>query len=198
MSFVVTENCINCKHTYCADVCPVDAFAEGPNFLVINPDECIECGLCEPACIVGAIMDERSVPGDQRIKFGFEFPGTSFMFPLSKGVGVFLDMSGNRTQWWFDHPSAKGACDLVDRTVRGKHSGFKQLADEKRKEPNMRRRVLEAELQPQRFAQIEMSYPEPNANSGLFVVQVFGLQRVGDKFYATRLPAMIPDIQGLN
>ena len=66
MPFVVTENCINCKHTYCADVCPVDSFHEGPNFLVINPDECIDCAICVPACIVGAIVEERDVPGDQR------------------------------------------------------------------------------------------------------------------------------------
>lgn len=66
MPFVVTEKCINCKHTYCADVCPVDAFYEGPNFLVINPDECIDCMACEPACIIGAIMEDRGVPADQR------------------------------------------------------------------------------------------------------------------------------------
>ena len=66
MPFVVTENCINCKHTYCADVCPVDAFREGPNMLVIDPDECIECSLCVPACIVDAIMEERDVPPGQK------------------------------------------------------------------------------------------------------------------------------------
>ena len=66
MPFVVTENCINCKHTNCADVCPVDAFYEGPNFLVINPRECIDCSLCPSECPVGAIMEDRSVPKDQR------------------------------------------------------------------------------------------------------------------------------------
>ncbi|MCL4721514.1 MAG: ferredoxin family protein [Gammaproteobacteria bacterium] len=65
MPFVVTENCINCKHTYCADVCPVDAFSEGPNFLVINPEECIDCAICVPACIVDAIMEEQDVPREQ-------------------------------------------------------------------------------------------------------------------------------------
>jgi ferredoxin len=67
MPFVVTDDCINCKHTYCADVCPVDCFYEGPNFLVINPDECIDCMCCEPACIIGAIVEDRSVPPDQRM-----------------------------------------------------------------------------------------------------------------------------------
>ncbi len=66
MPLVVTENCINCRHTYCADVCPVDCFYEGPNFLVINAEECIDCTCCEPACIVGAIMEDRAVPEGQR------------------------------------------------------------------------------------------------------------------------------------
>jgi len=65
MPHVVTENCINCKHTFCAEVCPVDCFYEGPNFLVINPDECIDCICCVSACIVGAIMEERDVPREQ-------------------------------------------------------------------------------------------------------------------------------------
>ncbi len=66
MPHVVTENCINCKHTNCAEVCPADCFYEGPNFLAINPDECIDCMFCVPACPVGAIREERDVPREQR------------------------------------------------------------------------------------------------------------------------------------
>lgn len=66
MTFVVTENCIRCKHTDCVEVCPADAFREGPNFLVIAPDDCIDCGLCVPACPVKAIYQEQDVPEDQR------------------------------------------------------------------------------------------------------------------------------------
>ncbi|MDP6437054.1 MAG: DUF3470 domain-containing protein [Gammaproteobacteria bacterium] len=66
MPFVVTENCINCKHTYCADVCPVDAFYEGPNFLVIDRRECIDCSLCPSECPVGAIMELKEVPTELR------------------------------------------------------------------------------------------------------------------------------------
>ncbi len=65
MTFVVTENCIKCKYTDCVDVCPVDCFHEGPNFLVIDPDECIDCTLCEPECPAEAIFSEDDVPEDQ-------------------------------------------------------------------------------------------------------------------------------------
>jgi ferredoxin len=62
MTFVVTENCINCKYTDCVEVCPVDCFHEGPNFLVIDPDECIDCALCEPECPAEAIVSEDDLP----------------------------------------------------------------------------------------------------------------------------------------
>ena len=65
MTYVVTENCIRCKFTDCVDVCPVEAFHEGPNFLVINPDECIDCDVCVPECPVDAIFAEDDVPEDQ-------------------------------------------------------------------------------------------------------------------------------------
>ncbi|MDR3407136.1 MAG: ferredoxin family protein [Methylovirgula sp.] len=55
MPYVVTENCIKCKYTDCVEVCPVDCFYEGENMLVIHPDECIDCGVCEPECPANAI-----------------------------------------------------------------------------------------------------------------------------------------------
>ncbi len=66
MAYVVTENCIKCKYTDCVDVCPVDCFYEGPNFLVIHPDECIDCALCEPECPADAIFEESEVPAEQQ------------------------------------------------------------------------------------------------------------------------------------
>jgi ferredoxin len=60
MTYLVTENCINCKHTDCVSVCPVDCFYEGPNFLAINPDECIDCGVCVPECPVDAIVADNN------------------------------------------------------------------------------------------------------------------------------------------
>jgi ferredoxin len=66
MTYVVTESCIKCKYTDCVDVCPVDCFREGPNMLVIDPDECIDCTLCVPECPVEAIVSEDDLPVDQR------------------------------------------------------------------------------------------------------------------------------------
>lgn len=62
MPFVVTEPCIQCKYTDCVASCPVDCFRDGPNFLVIDPDECIDCGACVPECPVEAIFDAEDVP----------------------------------------------------------------------------------------------------------------------------------------
>jgi ferredoxin len=65
MTYVVTENCIKCKYTDCVEVCPVDCFHEGPNFLVIDPDACIDCAVCEPECPAQAIVAEDDLPHEQ-------------------------------------------------------------------------------------------------------------------------------------
>ncbi|AUB78649.1 MULTISPECIES: ferredoxin FdxA [Spiribacter] len=64
MTYVVTDNCIKCKYTDCVEVCPVDCFHEGPNFLAIDPDECIDCTLCEPECPAEAIYSEDDLPNE--------------------------------------------------------------------------------------------------------------------------------------
>ena len=65
MTFIVTEKCINCKLSDCVEVCPVDCFYEGENMLGINPEECIDCALCEPECPINAIYPEDELPKDQ-------------------------------------------------------------------------------------------------------------------------------------
>ncbi|CAM4103948.1 MULTISPECIES: ferredoxin FdxA [Vibrio] len=67
MAFVVTDNCIQCKYTDCVAVCPADAFYEGPNFMVISPIECIDCGLCVPECDAQAIFQEDELTPDQEV-----------------------------------------------------------------------------------------------------------------------------------
>ena len=70
MTFVVLDSCIKCKFTDCVEVCPVDCFHEGPNMLVIDPDECIDCTLCEPECPVEAIVSEDDIPAGQEDYLG--------------------------------------------------------------------------------------------------------------------------------
>lgn len=64
MTHVVADSCIRCKYTDCVDVCPVECFHEGPQFLVINPDECIDCAVCVAECPVGAIYAEGDLPAE--------------------------------------------------------------------------------------------------------------------------------------
>jgi ferredoxin len=66
MTYVVTEACVRCKYTDCVAACPVDCFHEGPEFLVIDPDGCIDCGVCVPECPIGAIFAEADVPPQQQ------------------------------------------------------------------------------------------------------------------------------------
>jgi ferredoxin len=68
MTYVIVESCIKCKYTDCVEVCPVDCFHEGPNYLVIDPEECIDCSLCEPECPVDAIMSDDDI-ADEELHF---------------------------------------------------------------------------------------------------------------------------------
>jgi ferredoxin len=72
MTHLVTENCIKCKHTDCVSVCPVDCFYEGPNFLVINPDECIDCAVCIPECPVNAIVAQEDIKDPVENQYWFD------------------------------------------------------------------------------------------------------------------------------
>ena len=69
MTYIVNDNCIKCKHMDCVEVCPVDCFYEGENMLVIHPDECIDCGVCEPECPVDAILPDSSGDKDFWVDF---------------------------------------------------------------------------------------------------------------------------------
>ena len=73
MTYVVTENCIKCKFTDCVEVCPVDCFYEGENFLVINPEECIDCGVCEPECPAEAIFPDSEALAKEWLNINREY-----------------------------------------------------------------------------------------------------------------------------
>jgi len=76
MTYVVTENCIKCKYLDCVEVCPVDCFYEGDNMLVIHPDECIDCGVCEPECPAEAIKPDTEPGLEQWLQINAEFSKT--------------------------------------------------------------------------------------------------------------------------
>ena len=73
MTFVVTDVCIMCKHTDCVEVCPVDCFYEGENTLVIHPDECIDCGVCEPECPIEAIKPDTEPEAEKWLEMNREY-----------------------------------------------------------------------------------------------------------------------------
>ena len=73
MTYLVTESCIKCKHMDCVEVCPVDCFYEGENMLVINPDQCIDCGVCEPECPPKAIIPDTESVADKWRPLNAEF-----------------------------------------------------------------------------------------------------------------------------
>ena len=73
MTFVVTENCIKCKYMDCVEVCPVDCFYEGETMLVINPSECIDCGVCEPECPAEAILPDTEADTEKWVELNAKF-----------------------------------------------------------------------------------------------------------------------------
>ena len=107
MPFIVTEACIKCKYTDCVEVCPVDCFHEGPNMLVIDPDECIDCTLCEPECPVEAIMSEDDVPEDQK-KFIALNAELAKQWPV---INEMKDAPDDADEW----KDKKGKIDLLER-----------------------------------------------------------------------------------
>jgi ferredoxin len=73
MTYVVTDNCIACKYTDCVEVCPVDCFYEGENMLVIDPQGCIDCGLCEPECPADAIREDTAPDMEKWVEFNRKY-----------------------------------------------------------------------------------------------------------------------------
>lgn len=104
MTHIVTENCIRCKYTDCVDVCPVDCFREGPNMLVIDPDECIDCAVCIPECPVEAIKAEEDVPAS-----------------LQKWIGMNAELAKNWPSITRTKPAPPDADQWKDVADKGKY-----------------------------------------------------------------------------
>lgn len=97
MTYLVTENCIKCKHTDCVEVCPVDCFHEGANFLSINPDECIDCGICVPECPVEAIVADTDISDEKELAYWLDInTRTSKVWPV---ITVKKDPLPDHSEW---------------------------------------------------------------------------------------------------
>lgn len=110
MTYVVTENCIRCKYTDCVEVCPVDCFYEGANMLVINPDECIDCGVCEPECPEEAIVPEVDPEGERWLElnrtYSSQWPNIRRRLDPPADAKEFAGV-GNKYEDYFDPSPAK-------------------------------------------------------------------------------------------
>jgi ferredoxin len=111
MTFIVTENCIKCKYTDCVEVCPVNCFYEGANMLVIHPDECIDCGVCEPECPIDAIKPDTE-PGLEKWlelnrKFSGEWPNITAKKPHADDAKSFEHQEG-KLEKYFDPAPGDG------------------------------------------------------------------------------------------
>lgn len=109
MTYVVTENCIKCKYTDCVEVCPVDCFYEGENMLVINPDECIDCGVCEPECPADAIQPESEDNVKwQKInrEYAEKWPNLSVRKEALKEADEYKDVSDKFEKFFSEEPGS--------------------------------------------------------------------------------------------
>ncbi|MDA5192542.1 ferredoxin FdxA [Govanella unica] len=108
MTYVVTEACIKCKYMDCVEVCPVDCFYEGENMLVINPNECIDCGVCEPECPAEAIFPDTEDGLDQWLelnaKYGETWPNISEKGPAPADADEFKGEEGKFAKYFSDKP----------------------------------------------------------------------------------------------
>ena len=108
MTYVVTEACIKCKYTDCVEVCPVDCFYEGENMLVINPDECIDCGVCEPECPAEAIVPDTEDGIEQWLelntKYSAEWPNLTERTDPMPDADEMKDVEGKYEKFFSAEP----------------------------------------------------------------------------------------------
>ncbi|CAK0767437.1 Ferredoxin-2 [Azospirillaceae bacterium] len=108
MPYVVTDVCIKCKFTDCVEVCPVDCFYEGENMVVIHPDECIDCGVCEPECPVEAIVPDTDAKGAEWLQHNREYadkwPGITRKIPSAQDAMSYKDEDGKFEKYFSPTP----------------------------------------------------------------------------------------------
>ena len=110
MTYVVTEDCIKCKHMDCVEVCPVDCFYEGENMLVIHPDECIDCGVCEPECPVEAILPDTEGEAEKWLELNQQYssawPNITRKRPAPDDADAFKGEAGKYDRYFSAEPGA--------------------------------------------------------------------------------------------
>ena len=108
MTYIVNDNCIRCKYTDCVEVCPVDCFYEGENMLVIHPDECIDCGVCEPECPAEAILPDTDPGAEAWLKLNAdmseEWPNIARKIDAPADADDFLNVEGKFEAYFSDKP----------------------------------------------------------------------------------------------
>ncbi len=111
MTYVVTEACIRCKYMDCVEVCPVDCFYEGDNMLVIHPDECIDCGVCEPECPVEAIIPDSEPPAERWLdlnrQYAATWPNITRKKPYPTDADEFKDVTDKFDKYFSPNPGGK-------------------------------------------------------------------------------------------
>jgi ferredoxin len=111
MTYVVTEACIRCKYMDCVEVCPVDCFYEGENMLVIHPDECIDCGVCEPECPVEAIIPDSETAAEQWLEvnrqYAASWPNITRKKPYPEDADEYKDVEGKYEKFFSPNPGPR-------------------------------------------------------------------------------------------
>ncbi|MEL6359795.1 MAG: ferredoxin FdxA [Pseudomonadota bacterium] len=110
MTYVVTDACIQCKYTDCVEVCPVDCFYEGENMLVIHPDECIDCGVCEPECPAEAIIPDTDDSDGKWLelntKYASEWPNITQKIDALPDADKLAEEKGKLEKYFSEKPGA--------------------------------------------------------------------------------------------
>jgi ferredoxin len=108
MTYIVNDNCIKCKYTDCVEVCPVDCFYEGENMLIIHPDECIDCGVCEPECPVDAIKPDTEPDLEKWLVLNREYaekwPNITAKKDAPKDADIYRDEKGKFDKYFSPNP----------------------------------------------------------------------------------------------
>ena len=110
MTYIVNDNCIKCKYMDCVEVCPADCFYEGENMLVIHPDECIDCGVCEPECPVEAIKPDTEPGADKWLGLNAEYakvwPNITAKKPALPEAEAVKDEAGKFEKYFSPNPGS--------------------------------------------------------------------------------------------